>query len=78
MLSHSSAPVNIRSNPDASTYNPILAARPCARCHRRDGWRQIRGIGGGWLCCPSREWLDAWRDEAQRQCSPLCRLAGVA
>ena len=35
-------------------------------------------LGGGWLCCPSRELLSVWRDEAHHQCGPLCRLGGVA
>lgn len=75
---HHTAIVKSRPTPDAAQYDPLAHQRRCARCGRRDAWRQLRQLGGGWLCCPSRELLDVWRDEAHHQCSQLCRLGGVA
>jgi len=60
------------------TYSPLIEQRPCARCGRRDGWRQIHGAGGGWLCCPSRELLSTWHDESHHECSRLCTIGGAA
>jgi hypothetical protein len=39
----------------STIYNPIRDQRRCARCGRRDTWRQLAAVGGGWSCC----WPDA-------------------
>ena len=74
-MPQSSAPVNVRGIP-ASVYSPLLDQRQCARCHQRDQWRQVHALGGGWLCCPSRELLAANRDTLAlaHQCGPACLL----
>jgi hypothetical protein len=69
---------NSRQSGPGAIYDPLTSQRPCARCGRRDAWRQIHGAGGGWLCCPSRELLSAWHAEAHHQCSRLCTIGGVA
>lgn len=83
-MRHFSTPSNTPTLPVRGTrhedppYNPLTSQRPCARCHRADRWRRIHSAGGGWLCCPSPEMANAWREEAHHQCGVLCRLGGAA
>jgi hypothetical protein len=70
VLSSLQVPATSRRIPNPE-YDP-RGIRPCARCGSRTDWRRLEALGGGWLCCPSRELLEANRDILQHQCSILC------
>ncbi len=76
-LNHSKRRQQRRPTPEGLPYNPLADHRLCSSCGRRDGWRRIPAIGGGWACCWAGD-LEVPRDDLRHLCRPLCSLGGAA
>jgi hypothetical protein len=65
----------IPANHPDSAYNPLTDQRKCESCGRRNNWRRIIALGGGWMCCgvASRDHHHRHRDLGHG-CSVLCAL----